>query len=182
MRVVGLDLSLTGTGLADAAGMVVEVARFGSPADDRTVAGRSRRLRHLAGRIHDRILLAGRPDLVVVESPAYSSSTGKAHDRSGLWWLVVARLTGSGVVVVEVTTQHLKMYATGRGTGVDKDDVLAAVVRRYPGVNVGKNDEADALVLAAMGRRYLGDPIEGLLPQTHLRAMTRVAWPKPIGA
>lgn len=32
-------------------------------------------------------------------------------------------------------------------------------------------------VLAAMGARNLGSPIEESLPQSHLRALEKVAWP-----
>lgn len=174
--VVGLDLSLTATGVCRAAGGVVEVRRITSRADDGTLAARSIRLRSLAGII---ARTATDAVLVVVEAPAYASSTGKVHDRAGLWWLVVARLTGAGVPVVEVTPQAVKTYATGKGNA-DKDDVLSAVVRRYPGVAVTKNDEADALVLAAMGRRALGHPLD-VLPAAHLRAMTKAAWPQPEG-
>lgn len=208
-RVVGLDLSLTGTGIARVTGTPV---RFSDPGveglhrEGRVVVHpnpptkvdvrrctsvapppglprhqelplRSARLRKLAGEV---TTLCSGADLVVVEAPAYSSQTGHMHDRSGLWWLIIARLTANNIAVVEVVTQHLKMYALGKGggAGTGKDAVLAAVVRRYPDVPVQSNDEADALVLAAMGARRLGLPIEGtLMPQQNLRAMTTVAWP-----
>jgi hypothetical protein len=67
-------------------------------------------------------------------------------------------------------------YATGKGM-IAKDAVLAAVVRRYVGIDVTCNDEADALILAAMGARHLGQPIEDSLPLTHLAAMDNVHWP-----
>lgn len=38
------------------------------------------------------------------------------------------------------------------------------------------NDEADALVLAAMAHRHLGHPIDEL-PKTHLAAMDKIRWP-----
>jgi crossover junction endodeoxyribonuclease RuvC len=118
-------------------------------------------------------------DIVVIESPAYGSVTGHMHDRSGLWWLVCARLTANGIPVVEVTPQQLKMYALGKGggAGTGKDAVLASVIRRYPTVDITSNDTADALVLAAMGARHLGHPIESDLPALHLRAMAKLAWP-----
>ena len=187
-RVVGLDLSLTSTGMASInahRGMVSTVAvrraeskarpvRRGDP--PHTIGERSRRLRDLTARITSHCAHA---DLVVVEGPSYASDTGKAHDRAGLWWLVVARLTGAGLQVVEVPPTNVKMYALGRGAGANtgKDAVLAAVIRRYPAVEVTGNDEADALLLAAMGARFINHPIEpDGLPQTHLRAMNGVRW------
>jgi crossover junction endodeoxyribonuclease RuvC len=185
-RIIGLDLSLASTGAA-----VIDTAVPG-PAQTRrvlvkaravkrgdpphTITERSTRLRRLAG---DTTTLCVGADLVLVEGPTYSSDTGKAHDRAGYWWLVVARLTGAGLNVVEVSPTALKVYALGKGAGAGtgKDDVLAAVVRRYLDVAIGNNDEADALVLAAMGARFTGHPIEEKpLAQTHLRAMDSVRW------
>jgi crossover junction endodeoxyribonuclease RuvC len=104
--------------------------------------------------------------------------------RAGFWWLVAWRLWVRGYTVVEVPPATRTRYATGRGNA-SKDDVLSAVIRRYPHVDVNGNDEADSLVLAAMGMRHLGRPIEPLLgracalPQTHLAAMDAVTWPNP---
>jgi crossover junction endodeoxyribonuclease RuvC len=60
--------------------------------------------------------------------------------------------------------------------------VLTDVVRRYVGAAgtvLRGNDEADALVLAAMGSRHLGQPLEGSLPAAHLGAMAGAKWPSP---
>lgn len=176
MKVTGLDLSLSGAGWATATGRVVHVGRFTSPAAGPTIHARSLRLRRLAGHVHE---VAAGSDLVLIEQPAYSSGTGHTHDRSGLWWLVVARLTGAGVPVGEVIPQHLKMLATGKGNA-DKDAVLAAAVRLFPAVPVQSNDEADALWLAALAARYVGAPIDPwpVLPADRARAMTKIAWPE----
>lgn len=182
--VIGLDLSLTGTGVARIATSTATPAvavqlvtskararRKGDPAP--TIGERSLRLRRLAGPITE--LCAG-ANLVVVEGPSYASDSGAAHDRAGLWWLVVARLTGAGLNVVEVPPSVVKTYATGKGNA-SKDAVLAAVVLRYQHqLTVPGNNEADALVLAAMGARFTGTPLEQSLPQTHTRAMTSVRW------
>jgi len=77
---------------------------------------------------------------------------------------------------VVVTTQQLKIYATGKGTKVDKDDVLAAMIKRYPDVEIAGNDGADALALAALGAHYFGCRLRPV-PQTHERALAMVAWP-----
>lgn len=177
-RVVGLDLSLTSTGVAcvtrgDGLGHDVQVRRvLSKPTAHPSLADRSRRLRRLAG---ETTALCAGAALIVVEGPAYASTSGAAHDRAGYWWLVVGRLTGAGLNVVEVPPASVKTYATGKGNA-GKDDVLTAAVRRYPHVEFAGNDEADALVLAAMGARFAGFPIEDALPQTHLRALEKVQW------
>jgi crossover junction endodeoxyribonuclease RuvC len=176
VRVVGLDLSLTGTGVTmydTSAGTPPQCRTFGTKPSGDDVASRSRRLRGLVTTCWPYTQGA---DLVVIESPAYSSNSGHAHDRSGYWWMVVGRLTGAGVPVVEVRANTLKTYATGKGNA-GKDEVLAAVVRRHLDVAIADNNQADSLVLALMGARSLGVPYDDPLPATHLRAMAAPSWP-----
>lgn len=182
--VAGIDLSLTSTGVAriyiehpdiDHATRDIETSRIQSTAPQAaTLDQRNKRLTKLA---HDVVELTAAADLVVIEQPAYSRTVGHAHDRSGLWWLVVNTLIEEyGCPVAEVSPTTRPKYATGRNAA--KDQVLAAVIRRYPDVNVTGNDVADALVLAAMGARHLGHPIEASLPLAHLAAMDAVRWPQ----
>lgn len=183
MIVVGLDLSLTSTGIArtyadNPLGPDTIVDRVTSTGKETaTLLERDTRLTALRKHI---TALALPADLAVVEGPSYASKNGKQHDRSGLWWAVVRNLMMNGVPVVEVPPSSRMKYATGKGNAA-KDAVLAAVVRRYPDVEVTGNDEADALVLAAMGARHLGHPIDDL-PKTHLAAMDAVRWPARTGA
>lgn len=173
-RVMGLDLSLAATGLSDGIRTWLIKSRG---AKDATLDQRGRRLSRLADEIVDSTT-AESPDLVLVEGPSFGQARqGGQHDRAGLWWLVVEALItgGYGLHVVEVPPATLKMYATGKGNA-SKDEVLAQVVRRYPDVDVFENNTADALVLAAMGLRHSGHTID-VLPQQHLRAMAKLAWP-----
>ena len=181
MKVVtGVDTSLTSTGVVTlgSGDPVLHRVRSAGKADD-TLAMRRARLDKVAGQVVGAVL-QDPPDLVVIEAPAFSSKGGHAHDRSGLWWLVVFALTGRGVPVAEVTPTMRAKYATGAGAGprASKDAVLTAVVRRYSSVMVSGNDQADALILAAMGRRLLGCPIETSLPQDHLDAMRTLRLPE----
>lgn len=85
------------------------------------------------------------------------------------------------VPVVEVSPTSLKTYASGKEIA-GKDEVMLSVARRYAAVaEIANNDQSDALVLAGMGARHLGAPIEVSLPQSHLRAMEKVAW-RPAGS
>jgi crossover junction endodeoxyribonuclease RuvC len=188
MKVVGLDLSLTCTGVAVATQDGAITDRITSkPTKDATLRERVARLGMMAALTCDHATGA---DLIVVEGPSYGSTTGHQHDRSGLWWLVVGKLSGL-YPVVEVAPGTRMRYATGRGNA-SKDDVLSAVIRRYHHIDVNGNDEADALILAAMGARFLGHPLErpvpgrplfpgSPLPQTCLAAMDAVTWPEHLG-
>lgn len=166
-RILGVDPSLTGTGVARLAvhddgrfEVELEVIKTKGTLKD-SLWERSRRQRAIVERVFG---FGSRPtpDLTVIESPAYSKTQGSAHDRSGLWWRVadVAIMYGQ---TIEVTPNQRIKYALGKGVG-DKDAVLAAAIRRYPDVDMANNNEADAFLLAALGARILGAPIEESLP------------------
>lgn len=178
MRIIGLDLSLTATGVAiieDGETTVHTVTSKGELSA--SLAERSARLVRLIDEIAA-LALEVDPDLVVIEQPAFSRTTGHHHDRSGLWWLTVDALHVNTIPVAEVTPSGLKKYATGKGNA-DKDAVLLAVARRYPAVEIRNNNEADALVLAAMGADHLGHPITDM-PVINRAALDAVRWPEAV--
>jgi len=175
-RVVGIDLSLASTGLADNQGRTERV---------RTKPG-GKELTRIRRIVRASMIFADLPnwapyggpgatDLAVVEGPAFSrGAMGGQHLRAGLHWLLLDALDGNLVPVLIVPPNVRTMYATGKGNS-SKDEVLACVIKRYPAWEVTGNDIADAVVLAAIGARLLGDPVEESLPQANLRAMTKVA-------
>ncbi len=169
--VVGIDLSLTGTGIADSFGTVQLVTSSGSK--DADLASRWSRLRKVCGEVVQ-IVNVAQPDLVVIEAPAYASKLGSMHDRSGLWWLVVDRLL-EVTDVVEVAPAGRAKYATGKGNA-SKDVVLAEVVRRFPDYTGSNNNSADAYVLMAMGLDHLGYPLVEM-PALNRTALDAVRWP-----
>jgi crossover junction endodeoxyribonuclease RuvC len=176
--VVGLDLSLTSTGFAILTDTGAELSTRRSTAAT-TLRGRYHRLARLTTLIVDD---CDRAALVVVEGPSHGQGRQAGqHDRAGLWWLVVRQLHALGYDVAEVPPACRARYATGKGNA-GKAAVVAAVARRYPWADLtgtGAEDKADALLLAAMGRRRLGYPIDDPLPKTHLAGMDGVAWPDP---
>ncbi|MFJ6748296.1 hypothetical protein ACIQNI_08910 [Streptomyces sp. NPDC091266] len=167
-RVIGLDLSLRATGVA-APGWARTIRSTGR-IDDRATVRRSR-LRSLLAEI---LLATGRPELVLVEGPSYGSQGAGTWDRAGLWWLVVDALHARDLPVAIVPPTCRALYATGRGNA-PKEDVIAAVRERY-GAEVADDNQADAYVLAAMGRHRLGAPLAPV-PDGHARALTGVQWP-----
>lgn len=176
MKIVGIDLSLSSTGLAVIVNGRANVARHSTAPVGDDVARRHRRLLQIAGDVRS---WASGADLVVLEGPSYASVTGHQHDRSGLWWLVVHRILGAELPLAIVPPSSRARYATGKGNS-PKDAVLASVVRRYPEVDIIGNDQADALILAAMGARRLGHPID-VVPKACLTGMTGAAWPQESG-
>jgi crossover junction endodeoxyribonuclease RuvC len=111
VKVVGLDLSLTCTGVAVATQNGAITDRITSkPTPNATLADRAVRIGLITARVVDFVRGA---DLVIIEGPTYATSTGSQHDRSGLWWLVVNRLIAGTMPVVEVSPTTRCRYATG---------------------------------------------------------------------
>lgn len=180
-RVVGVDLSLTSTGLADSHGVTLRV-RTKAPAGD-DLPGQIDRLNQICVDVAGFIDMSDGDgsydlaDLVVIEGPAYSRGLGAGfHGNAGLWWSAVRVAWAASEGAVLIVPPNLRaMYATGKA-GAGKDEVLAAAVRRYPTFNVTSNDTADAVILAAIGARMLGHPIDDL-PKSHLRALDKLSLP-----
>lgn len=170
---VGLDLSLTSTGIATIHGERATVDRvISNPKKDATTADQAERLTNILHLIFDRLPVS-EYTVIGVEGPSFASQGSAAHILGGLWWMVRASLHGHGAKVAVVPPGTVKKYATGKGNA-SKDEVLAAVIRRYPTVNVMNNDEADALVIAALVARRQGYPVEDQMPAKNLEAVSGV--------
>ncbi|MFH8403759.1 hypothetical protein ACH4FX_03150 [Streptomyces sp. NPDC018019] len=165
----GLDLSLTGAGVASA-GWAQTLGSKGRRHDPYAV--RRARLDRLADRILDTV---GTCDLAVVEGPSYGSRGAGTWDRAGLWWLVVDRLAAREIPVAVVAPTARARYATGDGRA-GKAAVLDATAARY-GIALRDDNQADAYVLAAMGHDWLGEPLAPV-PDRHRAALARVEWPE----
>lgn len=171
VTVLGLDLSLTSSGCALAAPDMTATTRLRPP----NGATGHRRLEWLLDDIAGR---SGTVTLVVIEGPSYGNQgQGRQaghHERAGLWWLVTHQLWTLRIPYAVAPPAAVKRYATGKGNA-GKDDVLREVTKRFPWFS-GGNDEADALVLAAMGADHLGHPLAPM-PVTHRAALAGVTWP-----
>lgn len=177
--VLGIDLSLTATGMSDGK-YTWDVRSKGT--EGATLLERAERLGRLRDKITSHIIYADvGVDLVVIEQPAFSRQNGHMHDRSGLWWLVVDWTVFHGIPVVEVSPTALKKYATGSGAA-KKSAVIDATARRFPDVYTGGGDDnrCDALWLAAMGIDRLGGG--SVVPAAQRAVLDKVAWPKPVAA
>ncbi|AWN04210.1 RuvC-like Holliday junction resolvase [Gordonia phage Sour] len=173
--ILGLDLSLTDTGVCRITPDGIGTRRVRTKADGTTYASISSRIRTISTALKDEVAQT-RPDLVVIESPSFASTTGQAHTRAWLWGKIYDQIHSGGIEVVTASPAAVKMYATGKGNA-DKDVVLASVIKRYADIDITNNNVADAVVLAAIGARLKGEPIEdGGLPKTHLRALDKLAW------
>lgn len=157
--ILGIDFSLTSTGVCAITDGEAECITIRSSKEE-TWDAFPRRVESIAVAIHewagDEMLGAA----LVIETPAFAGKSSSLDRMFGGWWIAVNTFSRLGYdTPLRVTPQQVKKYATGKGNA-NKDEVLAAVIRRYPDVFVTGNDQADALVLAAIGAGVYGEPFE----------------------
>lgn len=176
LRVIGLDVALGTTGVAGAGW--TETIRTGTRRDEA-------RLDHILTACRDFYRHA---DLVVIEGPSYGSALQRGHDEmAAARWFIRRDLWKRGIPYAVVPPDSRTIYATGRARWKGENSrqvkgrVRDAVAQRYgvECVGVGRYDEADAYVLAAMGLHWLGAPLAEV-PDTHSRALSGVAWPEAV--
>jgi crossover junction endodeoxyribonuclease RuvC len=182
LRIVGLDTSLSATGIAvvdlegDAARTTTQRIRS-KPTPKGDHAAMHARIMGI-GREIRRIALDGWTGQIAVamEGPAYGAKGSAVHDIAGLWWEAYDAAQQIAAAVVVVPPATLKMYVTGKGNA-PKDLVLMSIVRQHEELAPADNNEADALGLAAMVARQHGRPIESK-PYAYMdAALERVNWP-----
>ena len=177
----GLDLSLTGSGIAWCAGAPLTsvqttlVGRKGITTMP-LVRARYAALNDLA---RDIIMCVPAGADVFVESLDSAGRSGRmnsgAHERAYLWWRVVGSLADGGHDVTPVNGSTLKTFATGKG-GAPKTAVVEAVTRRFPEFETeGDDNLCDAAALAALGAFLAGNQrTSWRLPATHLKALDKL--------
>lgn len=161
-RVIGIDVSLTSTGIAivhrDLRAAADTIETKGHRGD--TVSDRFARLMRIDNAVADWIYggplnASCSPTLTVIEAPvSVRHPGGSTWDRAGLWWSIVRTALACGPVATVSPTTRAK-WATGKGNA-DKAAVAAFMTRYAPNVPIGNSDEADALALAYMGAQKLG--------------------------
>jgi hypothetical protein len=182
--VYGLDLSLTCTGISN--GTTAEALIPGN------------RDGHDRLEYHRRAIRERIPDetsLVVIEGVAMSVGYRPGvEEMTYLRGLIRHDLWRRRIPFAICPPQHRIIYATGRANPakdhpanrrktIAKGMVRDVVVERYgvPCEGRGRYDQADSVILAAMGLHWLGWPL-AVVPDTHRRALDGVQWPMSLPA
>lgn len=183
VRVVGLDVSLTSTGMSD--GIASRVVQT-SPEDGSV----ERRMARIASAAESFVKGIGVPgaavaDLVVIESGAFSrgAQAAGAEQLAALRFMIRVGLTLDDLRFAMVTPTGLKAYVSGHGVAT-KGRMVEAVREAY-GVDFGqvmvkdgRYDLADAFGLAAMGYDHLGQPLPRSGPPAPRKSLLAVKWPE----
>ena len=173
-RVIGLDLSITATGICLPDGTTETIKTNAKDGD--------RRLQHIVDRVGT--ALSGDPwgddtfDLAVMEEapPGLKGPAIKAiHMVHGA---VRLRLIEFGIPYVVINPTTLKAYATG-STSADKTAMAMAAYKRT-GREFGDDNQCDAWWLRAAGLDWLSLP-EFSLPAAHRDRLDKATWPVPKG-
>jgi Holliday junction resolvasome RuvABC endonuclease subunit len=148
-RVLGLDVSLTSTGVALPNGRTLVIC----PPRLRPVP---ERLDHLLNEVR-RLVAAHAPQVCAIEGYSLGGLRGIAPVRlAEAGGLVRWALWRRGVPVVDVPPSTLKVYAVGHGHA-EKAQMVDAVQRYAP--DVVYDDQADAWACRALLLHALGEPV-----------------------
>ncbi len=164
--VVGLDLSLTCTGVAGAGwtDYIRPNKLTGHP-----------RLAYLLDAVVSFIKAA---DLVVIEGPSFGAGVKHRHeDLAGLRVMVRHACWRRQIPYAIVPPSCRALYAAGKGNA-SKGEVRTSIAERY-GIDldgVGRYDMADAMALCAMGHHWLGHPLADV-PDRNAEALNTSQWP-----
>ena len=173
MNVVGLDLSLTATGIATESGCEVL----------RTDLRGCERLAWLRDEVMARCCTGGignkrgtDADFVVIEDYA-SSRANQAHQIGELHGVIRLAFHEAEIPVALVAPTARAKYATGKGNA-GKAEVLAAAIRRL-GYQGHDDNEADALWLRQMAIDHYGLTLPSApMPAANREALDKVDWPE----
>lgn len=167
LRVIGLDLSLTSTGVCLPDGSTFRIKTRQKDGDRRLLVIRDSIRAALAEHL---------PHLAVVEDlPVHAMAAGRTGHVHGV---VKAELLDAGVPYALVVPATLKSFAADHGSA-DKAR-MAAAAYLAAGAEFGDDkggDQCDAWWLRAAGHDALGAPLFGM-PQAQRDRLLKVEWPE----
>ncbi|MGW4123652.1 hypothetical protein [Nocardia sp. NPDC004711] len=182
--VVGIDPSLTSTGLA-----IIRTTPPGDPwgldpVEFRTIAStgkkgdtwaqRSERLRSLRDRTMNRVPRDA--ELVVLEGPALGVRGPGQHDSAWYRGKLYDACAALGIPVLVCPPTSRAKWATDNGHA-SKVDVAVAISKLWPHAEFRGDDQADALCLASIGAQHLGLPVPYRVLERHKLAICKLEWP-----
>lgn len=170
---IGLDLSLTSTGIA---------------AGDQTWAIDTKGMRDEVRLIYirDRVLEAvenlsleyrDRSPIAIIEGYSFASRNSHAHALGELGGIIRVALYEENIPFVEIPPTCRAKFATGRGNA-GKSEVVSSISARTGLIweGAGNEDRCDAWILQEIGYTQLGRARYDW-PETNLKALLKIEWP-----
>ncbi|MFD0078191.1 hypothetical protein ACFVIY_37820 [Streptomyces sp. NPDC127166] len=167
LRVMGLDLSLTSTGVCLPDGSTARIKTRQKDGDRRILQVRDYVRAAIA---------AQRPHLAVIEDlPKHAMAAGLTARVHGP---VVCELLDAGVPYAYVVPATLKSFACDHGSA-DKSRMAAAAYLAAGAEFAGDpgGDQCDAWWLRAAGHEHYGEPLFEL-PAAQIARLSKVSWPE----
>jgi Holliday junction resolvasome RuvABC endonuclease subunit len=172
--VLGVDLALTGTGVAGPEGWTLNTIK--------TTREGWTRLAYIRDAVVELACYDPTVTLVVLEGYSFASKGRSLVDLGELGGVVRLALWERGIPFADVAPQTMKKFATGSG-GADKGQIIVKCVRRLD-IDPGDDNQADAAWFRAMGLYHLWEiglvpnsPLKLPLALAHLAAYQSVRWP-----
>lgn len=165
MNFVGVDLSLTSTGICS----------LGSPSIISTKSRGTERLFHISTQILNYCINI-KSCFVLIEGYSFASRNSQAHSIGELGGCVRMKLWESGIGFVEIPPTCRAKFATGRGNA-GKGEVISSISAKTGIVwsGSGADDMCDAWVLEEMGLAKVGKSKYDW-PSNNMSALDRVDW------
>lgn len=163
MLIIGIDLSLTGTGLACLEdGILIKTQLVKSELEGKGLLDRMSRIKKILDEISAFInqyydATKSVETLFVTEGYSFASRAGMAFSLGELggiirYWMATTVECDKKCSVLEVPPTQLKKFITGKGNA-DKNIVIKEIYKNYK-VDIDNDNEADAFALAYMGWVY----------------------------
>lgn len=154
VKILGLDLSLTGTGvvLLEDDRIKLELLIKSKPTEQKRPVDEIERLVLIKRKIIS-IIEEHKPDLVVIENLAFLAKGTSLTQLSYLNYVIRAYLWENKIKFFLVAPPSLKKFITGHGKA-QKEEVMESIFKTY---HVAETDSniADAFVLSLIGRTFL---------------------------
>jgi Holliday junction resolvasome RuvABC endonuclease subunit len=155
-RVVGLDLSITATGIAYASGLTNTIKPLSSG---------DARLEEIRNEVRSAVY--GTEFVAIEDLPTHARAAG----ITGMVHGAVRVMLQTGPPYVLITPATLKKFATGKGNA-GKPEMAVALFKRA-GLELADDNQVDAWWLRAAGLQLLGEPVVQL-PAAQVAALDKV--------
>ena len=168
MKVMGLDLSLTGTG-------IVVLNYDGTVAEHMTVSSKLRDMERLAyiRSMVGTIVSKHNPSLTCIEGYSMGSRAGQLASIGELGGVIKLLLFRNDFRYQTIAPTQVKKFVTGKGVGM-KDEVMMHVYKRW-GWTPGDNNQADAYGLSRIALALEEIDTNLIVPQREVIDAIRLA-------